>query len=46
MVKSGMVAVMQKLEAQSWVAQEEWSQLYGIYMVIPYHARRRQYAGM
>jgi hypothetical protein len=30
MVKRGMVVVMQKLEAQSWVAQEEWSQLYGI----------------
>ena len=29
MVKRGMVAVMQKLEAQSWVAQEEWKQLYG-----------------
>ena len=29
MVKSGMVAVMQKLEAQSWVAQHEWKQLYG-----------------
>ena len=29
MVKRGMVAVMQKLEAQSWVAQDEWKQLYG-----------------
>ena len=29
MVKRGMVAVMQKLEAQSWVAQHEWKQLYG-----------------
>jgi len=29
MVKRGMVATMQKLEAQSWVAQEEWKQLYG-----------------
>lgn len=29
MVKRGMVATMQKLEAQSWVAQDEWKQLYG-----------------
>ena len=29
MVKRGMVATMQKLEAQSWVAQHEWKQLYG-----------------
>jgi hypothetical protein len=30
MTKRGTIAIMQKLEAQSWVAQEEWSQLYGI----------------
>tara|TARA_R110000782_G_scaffold20978_1_gene56668 strand:+ start:581 stop:832 length:252 start_codon:yes stop_codon:yes gene_type:complete len=29
MVKRGMVATMQKLEAQSWVAKDEWKQLYG-----------------
>ena len=29
MVKRGMVATMQKLEAQSWVAQDEWKELYG-----------------
>ena len=29
MTKRGTIAIMQKLEAQSWVAQEEWKQLYG-----------------
>ena len=29
MVKRGMVDTMQKLEAQSWVAQDEWKELYG-----------------
>tara|TARA_R110000744_G_scaffold31228_1_gene73553 strand:+ start:266 stop:517 length:252 start_codon:yes stop_codon:yes gene_type:complete len=29
MTKRGTIAIMQKMEAQSWVAQSEWKQLYG-----------------
>ena len=29
MTKRGTIAIMQNMEAQSWVAKDEWSKIYG-----------------